>query len=105
MGLNWSTDANPLPLLLAHRFSLVAQIVTEMVKAVFQLSQPPLPCPDPGLCGTLGGFKVKEYGIECEEYINHVGLPAHFPSSLVVRVRIRVLCICALTDVMFVFFV
>ena len=60
------------------------QIVTDTVKAVFQL---PNLKPVAGLVGTIGEVKVNKYGIEYDEYINNIGLPANFPSSLVVTVR------------------
>ncbi|RPD64671.1 heme peroxidase [Lentinus tigrinus ALCF2SS1-6] len=56
-------------------------IIVEIVKAVFQL---PNLKPVPGLAGTMGEVKVNKYGIEHDEYINSIGLPSNFPSSLVV---------------------
>ncbi len=54
-----------------------------MVKAVFQL---PNLKPVAGRAGTMGEVKVNKYGVEYDEYINNIGLPSNFPSSVVVTV-------------------
>ncbi|TFK85570.1 heme peroxidase [Polyporus arcularius HHB13444] len=56
-------------------------IIVEMVKAVFQL---PNLKPVAGRAGTMGEVKVNKYGVEYDEYINNIGLPSNFPSSVVV---------------------
>ncbi|KAI0713139.1 hypothetical protein C8T65DRAFT_645647 [Cerioporus squamosus] len=66
-----------------------------MVKAVFQL---PNIKSVAGRAGTMGEVKVKKFGVEYDEFINNIGLPANFPSSVVVTVSsfLRCCLACAL---------
>ena len=58
---------------------LTWQLVVELVKTIYQL---PGLRRVPGPPGQIGEVDVLKYGIEHDEYINHIGLPGHWPSSM-----------------------
>ena len=52
----------------------------------------------PGAPGQIGEVAVLKYGIEHDEYITHIGLPGHWPSSMQLSVsfsRVKMLDHCA----------
>ena len=73
------------------------QIVVELVKRVFQLRNLRRV---PGPPGQISEVDIFKYGVEHDEYINNIGLPGYWPSSMLVAVSdlcLRHLC-CTKTD-------
>ena len=65
------------------------QLVVELVKTIYQL---PGLRRVPGSPGQIGEVDVFKYGIEHDDYINHIGLPDHWPSSMQLTVSFSCLC-------------
>ncbi|KAI0658449.1 heme peroxidase [Cubamyces menziesii] len=57
------------------------EIILEMVKAVFQL---PNMKRTAGPAGKLAQVVTKQFGTECDMYINSIGLPDYWPNSLLI---------------------
>ncbi|KAI0829008.1 heme peroxidase, partial [Trametes gibbosa] len=64
----------------------IEEMVVEMVKVVFQLPNLQRVAGSPG---TIGRVALKRFGVDCDQFINKIGLPDYFPCTLQVSVRIH----------------
>ncbi|KAI0752622.1 heme peroxidase [Daedaleopsis nitida] len=56
-------------------------LVVELVKTVFQI---PNLVRVPGNAGKIGHVQIMKWGIEHDEYVSNIGLPGHWPNSMLV---------------------